>query len=134
MDYKKEELKEYFDDFIDDSLEYLKEDEYWKDDLHHNAFNQDYYITGTYKAKKWLGDMAFDVIEHIREYEQLHFGEVNTDLSDAEKIVNMYVYIIGEEIVHEWLENYEKEEEEDKPSISPFSKTFLKDTFSSTNN
>ena len=105
MDYKKEELKDYFDTFIDDSLEYLKEDKYWKEELHHNAFNQDYYIYGTYEAKKWLGDMAFDVIEHIREYEQLHFGEVNTDFSSPEKVVNMYTYIIGEQIVHEWLEN-----------------------------
>ena len=105
MDYKKEELKEYFDTFIDDSIEHLKEDEYWKEDLHHNAFNQDYYIYGTYEAKKWLGDMVFDVIEHIRKYEEFNFGEVNTDFSDPEKVVNMYAYIIGEEIVHEWLEN-----------------------------
>ena len=105
MDYKKEELKDYFDTFIDDSIEYLKEDEYWKEDLHHSAFNQDYYIYGTYEAKKWLGDMVFDVIEHIRKYEEFNFGEVNTDFSDPEKVVNMYTYIIGEEIVHEWLEN-----------------------------
>ena len=105
MDYKKEELKEYFNDFINDNIEYLQEDEYWKDDLHHHAFNSDYYIIGTYKAKQWLGDMVFDVIDHIKEYEQLHFGEVSTDFSDPEKVVNMYTYIIGEEIVQEWLEN-----------------------------
>ena len=55
--------------------------------------------------------------------------------SDPEKIVNIYTYIIGEEVVYEWLENYEEEEDdeeeenEDKTSISPFSKSFLKDTF-----
>ena len=99
MNYKKEEIKEYFDDYIEENKEYLEESKYWKDDLHHHAFNENYYIIGTYKAKQWLGNMAFDVIEHIREYEQFQFGEVNTDFSDPEKVVNMYVYIIGEEIV-----------------------------------
>ena len=136
MDYKKEEIKQHLEDYIEDQFEYIKEDKYWKDDLHHYAFNQDYYIIGTYQAKEWLGDRVFDVIEHIKEYENNNFGEVSTDFSDPERVVNMYTYIIGEEVVHEYLENYEEEEEEeeeedeeDKTSISPFSKTFLKDTF-----
>ena len=109
MDYKKEEIKEYFDDYIKENKEYLEEDKYWKDDLHLQAFNEDYYIIGTYQAKQWLGDMAFDVIEHIREYEEFNFGEVNTDFSSPEKVVNMYAYIIGEEVVQEYLEEIEEE-------------------------
>ena len=54
--------------------------------------------------------MVFEVIEHIREYEQLQFGEVNTDFSAPEHVVNMYTYIIGEEIVQEYLAELEKEE------------------------
>ena len=108
MDYKKEEIKSYFDYFIKENKEYLEEAEYWKDDLHHHAFNEDYYIIGTYQAKEWLGDMVFDVIEHIREYEQFQFGEVNTDFSSPEKVVNMYVYIIGEEIVSDYLNQLEE--------------------------
>lgn len=108
MDYKKEEIKSYFDYFIKENKEYLEESEYWKDDLHHHAFNEDYYIIGTYQAKEWLGDMVFDVIEHIREYEQFQFGEVNTDFSSPEKVVNMYVYIIGEEIVSDYLNQLEE--------------------------
>lgn len=112
MDYKKEEIKEYFDDYIKENKAWFEENEPndWKDDLHHHAFNEDYYIIGTYQAKQWLGDMAFDVIEHIREYEEFQFGEVNTDFSSPEKVVNMYAYIIGEEIVQEYLEKLEKEE------------------------
>ena len=110
MDYKKEEIKEYFDENFEQNEDWLKESKYWKEDLHHHAFNEDYYIIGTYKAKQWLGDMVFEVIEHIREYEQFHFGEVNTDFSDPEKVVNMYAYIIGEEIVQEYLAELEKEE------------------------
>ena len=106
MDYKKEEIKEYFDDYINDQdAEWIEEN---KDDLHHHAFNTDYYIIGTYQAKEWLGNMAFDVIEHIREYEQFHFGEVSTDFSNPEKIVNMYAYIIGEEIVADYLNELEE--------------------------
>jgi len=110
MDYKKEEIKEYFNDYINENKEYLEEDSpnYWKDDLHHNAFNNDYYIIGTYQAKQWLGDMTFDVINFIKEYEQFNFGEVYTDLSDPEKVVNMYVYIIGEEIVSDYLNESEE--------------------------
>ena len=106
MDYKKEEIKEYFDDFVNDQdAEWIEDN---KDDLHHYAFNEDYYIIGTYQAKEWLGNMAFDVIEHIREYEQFHFGEVSTDFSNPEKIVNMYAYIIGEEIVADYLNELEE--------------------------
>ena len=112
MDYKKEEIKEYFNDYIEENKEYLEENSpnYWKDELHHNAFNTDYYIIGTYQAKQWLGDMVFEVIDHIREYEDFNFGEFSTDYSDPEKVVNMYTYIIGEEIVQEYLAELEKEE------------------------
>lgn len=106
MDYKKEEIKEYFDDFINDQdAEWIEEN---KDDLHHHAFNTDYYIIGAYQAKQWLGDKVFDVMEHIREYEQSCFGEVSTDFSDAERVVNMYAYIIGEEIVSEYVNKLEE--------------------------
>ena len=68
-------------------------------DLHHYLLNEDYFIIGTYKAKKWLGSEVFDVIETIREYEQSNFGQVSTDFSDPEKVANMIAYILGEEIL-----------------------------------
>tara|TARA_B100001109_G_scaffold84409_1_gene68873 strand:+ start:126 stop:452 length:327 start_codon:yes stop_codon:yes gene_type:complete len=106
MDYKKEEIKEYFDDFINDQdAEWIEDN---KDDLHHHAFNTDYYIIGTYQAEQWLGDMAFNVINFIKDYEQDNFGKVHTDLSDPEKVVNMYAYIIGEEIVADYLNELEE--------------------------
>ena len=107
MDYKKNEIKEHFEDFINDidkdTLNELIEDQ----ELHHEAFNADYYIIGTYKAKQWLSDKVFDVIEFIKEYEQDNFGEVYTDLSNPEKVVNMYVYIIGEQITYDYYEECE---------------------------
>lgn len=103
--YKQEEIKSYFDNYLDENLEYFKDnDPHWKEDLHHNAFNTDYYIIGTYQAKQWLGDNAFDVINIIKEYEQDNFGQVTTDFSCPESVVNMYAYIVGEKLVNTWLD------------------------------
>ena len=72
-------------------------------DLHHEIFNTDYFIIGYYQAEQWLikHPGIFAAIEEIKEYEQDNFGEVTTDLSSSEKVVNMYAYIKGEEILGE---------------------------------
>tara|TARA_R100000808_G_scaffold23024_1_gene50581 strand:+ start:1676 stop:2008 length:333 start_codon:yes stop_codon:yes gene_type:complete len=100
--YKEQEIKEYAQEQIKYHLEY-NEDYLDNDihDIHHDLFNTDYYIIGIYQAKKWLGDKAFDVIGDIKEYEEDNFGELYTDLSDAEKVVNMWVYIVGEHILED---------------------------------
>ena len=100
--YKENEIKEYAEAQIKETLKY--DNDYLDNDIseiHHDLFNTDYYIIGIYQAKKWLGDMAFDVIGDIKEYEKNEFGELYTDLSDAEKVVNMYVYIVGEHILQD---------------------------------
>ena len=68
-------------------------------DLHHELCNTDYFIIGTHKAKKWLGDVVFDAIELIRDYEDSNFGEVSTDFSEPESVANMVAYILGEQIL-----------------------------------
>lgn len=72
-------------------------------DLHHEIFNTDYFIIGYYQAEQWLIKNVgiFAAIEEIKEYEQSNFGEVTTDLSSSEKVVNMYAYIKGEEILND---------------------------------
>ena len=111
--YKKDEIEEHFFNFLAEApTEWIEEN---IDDIHHHAFNEDYYIIGTYQAKKWLGDEVFNIIETIREYEESNFGEVTTDFSDSEKVVNMYTYIVGEQVVSEWL--HEKQEEEIKKAL-----------------
>tara|TARA_R110002012_G_scaffold172921_1_gene337730 strand:+ start:51 stop:398 length:348 start_codon:yes stop_codon:yes gene_type:complete len=108
--YKYDEIKSHFEDFLNDNLDYLKENETnYLDDLHHMAFNEDYYIIGTYQAKQWLGDQVFNVIDIIKQYEQDNFGEVNTDLSSPEHVVNMYAYIIGEYVVNDYINSLEKQ-------------------------
>lgn len=103
MNFKKEEIKEYFNDFIKENSNSLNDNDFIED-LHYYSFNTDYYIIGTHKASQWLEDQVFKVINFIKEYENDHFGKVTTDLSDPEKVVNMYVYILGEDIVHEYKE------------------------------
>ena len=74
-------------------------------DLHHEVFNTDYYIIGTHEAKEALREYdVFKAIEKVQTYEEENFGEVYTDLSDPEKLINMLYYIIGEEVLYEMME------------------------------
>ena len=101
--YKHEEIEEHFQEWLSDQeAEWIENN---IDDLHHHAFNTDYYIIGTQKAIDWMGSEVFKIIEVIKEYEQDNFGESYTDLTDSVKVVNMYVYILGEEILYEVIEN-----------------------------
>lgn len=110
MDYKRAELEKHFSDFIEERGEDWVQENIggWGEDLHHYAFNEDYYIIGRYQATQWLGDQTFNVIDHIRQYELENFGKVECDFSSPERVVNMYAYIIGEEIVTDWLDRRNK--------------------------
>ena len=95
----KVELEQHVQDLINDGV--LTEDN--QDDWHFHAFNEDHYLIGYYNCEQWLARhnvSTFEAIETIREYEQDNFGEVNTKFDNAESVVNMYVYILGEEIIH----------------------------------
>ena len=113
MYYKQDEIAQHFQDYLAKNRPWQQ----WLDgtrssfepsELHHEAFNEDYYIIGTYQATQWLGDRAFEVIDIIKDYEQSNFGEVHTDLSSPESVVNMYAYIVGEQVVYEWFDSLEK--------------------------
>ena len=98
--YKYDEIAEHFTDWLkEQDREWLQAN---KDDWHHHAFNMGYYIIGTEKAINWMGSFVFDIINVIKTYEEDNFGEVTTDFSDPERVVNMYAYIVGEEVVHKW--------------------------------
>ncbi len=108
MNHKKEEIKQYIFDALNDYswTEIIN----FKDDiseLHHNLFNTDYYLIGYYNCERWLFDgklnQTFEVINFIKEYEESNFGEVYTDFTSSEKVVNMYAYIIGEELLYSLL-------------------------------
>jgi len=77
-------------------------------DLHHEVFNTDYYIIGTWRAKEALKEYdIWDAIEKVQTYEKENFGEIYTNLSDPEKLINALYYIIGEEVLHEMMDGVE---------------------------
>lgn len=69
-------------------------------DLHNEVFNTDYYIIGTHQAKEALREYdVFEAIELVQKYEKDNFGEIYTDLSDPERVINMVYYIVGDEVI-----------------------------------
>ena len=72
------------------------------EEWHYYCFNKDHYITGYYQAIQWLEKHnidAFEAIDIVREYEVYNFGEFTREIN-SECIVNMLVYIYGEEILN----------------------------------
>ena len=97
--YKRDEIEKYLNDRLKDYDPVNLVDLIKDGDLHNEIFNTDYYIAYYSEANEWLGDHAFEIIGIVKEYEEDMFGEVTTDLSDSTKVVNMYVYILGEDIM-----------------------------------
>ena len=64
-------------------------------------FNKE--IPNIFKKKRDI-DIATALLEIIKDYELNNFGEITTDFSNSEQVVNMYVYIVGEEILEEILQ------------------------------
>ena len=81
-------------------------------DLHNEVFNTDYYIIGTHKAKEALREYdVFEAIELVQTYEKENFGEVYTELSNPEKLINMVYYIIGDLVIGDMYNGIEAFEE-----------------------
>lgn len=96
------ELLEYMETGIEEMRRY-KELSSDISEVHHKLFNEDYYIIGYYQAEQWMlkhNITAFKGIEYVHDYESFHFGE-KRDYTDAEALVNMIVYIKGEELLYE---------------------------------
>tara|TARA_R100001460_G_scaffold30347_2_gene59914 strand:- start:748 stop:1101 length:354 start_codon:yes stop_codon:yes gene_type:complete len=95
-----EELVQHIEDIYENN--HLQEDEA---ELHHQLFNEDYYIIGYYNAEKWLKEhnvTIFEGIEYVQDYERHNFGECQ-NYTDAENLVNMIVYVIGWSALAEYI-------------------------------
>lgn len=101
-----------------DSIESVKNEllEYGKDnykdhnfedenELHYSLFNEDYYLIGYYNTSQWLKKHNIEqlnAVSFVQDYERDNFGDDSVRIYDnTETLVNMLVYIIGEEIVNE---------------------------------
>ena len=103
MKQKENEIREFCLERLEEIADYKGFEDFSEmeiGDLHHQIFNEDYYIVGYYQAEQWLGTDTFSVIAEIKDYEEMNFGESHTDFSSSEAVVNMYVYILGEEVIH----------------------------------
>lgn len=101
---KRQEMKEEAKAAIIEELEYGYTGYYC--DLHDVLFNTDYYIIGTYRAQQALEEYGiWDAIKEVQTYEKERFGEVYTDLSNPEQVINMLYYIIGEEVLYEMMDS-----------------------------
>jgi hypothetical protein len=104
-----QELNQYIVESCMGEMSYSAMDE----DLHDKLFNEDYYIIGYYKAEQWLKKHnlnIFQAIAFVQDYESENFGyDCVRSYTDAEKLVNMMTYIIGQELVEVFknkLQNY----------------------------
>ena len=94
----KKELSEYITERIEEIQRY---DGSEMNELHNHLFNEDYYIIGYFQAAEWLKDhniSEWEAIQTCQEYEIENFGESKI-YDNAEKTVNMLVYIWGEELL-----------------------------------
>lgn len=113
----KQELLQHVIEHLNDVYIYCDNNDL--EDLHHTAFNEDYYIIGYYNAEQWLlkhDVSAFDAINCVIDWERSTLGEVilSADDINAERIVNMYVYVLGEELLSEYdLDNLTAQELKD---------------------
>lgn len=100
---KHEEMKQEAIEAIIEALEDGYDGYYC--DLHNEVFNTDWYVIGNHLARKALEEYGvFDAIGLVQDYEESQFGEIYTDLSDPERLINMVYYIIGDEIIGDMYE------------------------------
>lgn len=85
------------------AIEYLKYcNNIYVGDLHNEIFNTDYWAIGYAQCEDEILKHCsiFKAIEIVKDYEIDNFGECTTDLSNSEKVCNMLVYILGENILN----------------------------------
>jgi hypothetical protein len=86
-------------DYLTDNKDYLSSDVC---DLHDRIFNTDYFIIGYYDSEKYLSENVgiFHAIEVVQNYEKGNFGDIYTDFSNSENLLNMFIYILGEKFLN----------------------------------
>ena len=73
------------------------------EDLHHYMFNMDYFIIGTYKASKFIGEDLGDILRVCIDFEKdmgIFDESFYMTILEPEKVVNKLAYVIGYEILN----------------------------------
>ena len=102
-----QQLNDYYQvnevlDIVKCDLQYHMENETDLDELHHELFNTDYFVDNESDADKFADQHWFEILGHVMQYEQDQFGEITSDITNKSQIINMYVYIVGEEILQRY--------------------------------
>ena len=100
LELVKESLIDTIERFDNEELKELLEDQ---SQLHHVAFNEDYFVTYHSAAKEMLIKCDYDVLDavgEVQEWEKDCYGELQKDLSNYESVVNMLAYIYGESLIY----------------------------------
>ncbi len=72
------------------------------EDIQHKLFGEQVYVIGNYSAKDKLDDWGlcpFDVMEYVREHEEIVHGICEVDLELPDELVNKFVEVIGKELL-----------------------------------
>lgn len=98
-------LKQIIEHAIDGMSDKISEGQY-KDDLHHVLFNEDYFIIGYFQASEFLKEVdvdPFEAIAYVIEQEIELFGEnqLTADDMNSERIVNLFAYFKGQELLYD---------------------------------
>lgn len=71
-------------------------------DLHHALYNEPQHFIYYATAKEATAELdVWECIGAVQKYEQIQFGEVYTPLSDACRVANMVIYILGDALLYE---------------------------------
>ena len=101
----KNSIRQELEKYIEENLNRFDEYEAETEEIHFSLFNEDYYIIGYYKAEQWLKKhnvSVFEGIQFVQDYERENFGDdAVRNYDNAETLVNMIVYIIGEELIYQ---------------------------------
>lgn len=117
--------KKYFTE--QEAIERIKEvvDEYeihYIDDIRFEVVGHDPYIIGSRKSEQALEEYGtFKAIGEIQEYEEMHFGEVHTDLSNPEDVSRALWDLIVQRVFYDVIEVYELEEYDDQETLTNIS-------------
>tara|TARA_R110000744_G_scaffold62932_1_gene129698 strand:- start:187 stop:525 length:339 start_codon:yes stop_codon:yes gene_type:complete len=104
----KTSIKKELSNYITETIQEIKKDDLLRggkdmNELHHKLFNEDYYLIGYYNCEEWLKEhdlSTFEAIGIVQEWEQENYGECKI-YTDAESLVNMLVFIYGEQLLYE---------------------------------
>tara|TARA_B100000900_G_scaffold291178_2_gene250014 strand:+ start:131 stop:481 length:351 start_codon:yes stop_codon:yes gene_type:complete len=109
--YKYDQIKNELLDYIENNNLTLSE-ALQDDDLHYKVYNSDYFVIGYYNAEQWLikedRNYTFEVLGYVQEQEEKALGSIEK-IDNAERLVNLYAYWIGYEVIAELQAEQEEE-------------------------